>query len=307
MNCFWKKIFNSKPDKKSEYVQKICSRFKEYIPDIAPENIYKKITYFFIDEVLKPVFEEYKKEHNISDDITASKAAKDSTFVSPGPNTITSSQQDTEKGNKDNQPIEAGNNISSSGIERERNVFETHLTENHTDNHIEDNSVDLVNINNTNTENTSVNFTPNHITHIEDNSSNTRIITISSKNADDLEEIKSLINKLNSHFIELAETGSSLYLSSWTRTNEEQNEREQEFIKLKESFIEENKKLRLYFLVFPELKEAFEEMISLSASLTFWYGFKTNEDNNMFLKCNPQIEEYQKHVEAVWAALNPRG
>lgn len=53
------KYLNKMPDKKSENVQKICNNFKDVIPDITPENICKKVAYFFIDEVLRPAAKEY--------------------------------------------------------------------------------------------------------------------------------------------------------------------------------------------------------------------------------------------------------
>ena len=53
------KYLNSKPDKKSEYEQRICGKFKNDIPDITPENICKRIAAFFIDEVLTPASNNY--------------------------------------------------------------------------------------------------------------------------------------------------------------------------------------------------------------------------------------------------------
>lgn len=52
---------NKMHGKKSENVQKICCKLKEYIPDITPENICNRIAVFFIDEVLRPAAKEYEK------------------------------------------------------------------------------------------------------------------------------------------------------------------------------------------------------------------------------------------------------
>ena len=65
--CIEDYLYNMQ-DKKSENVQKICGRFKADIPDLTPENISVRIASFFVDEVLKPAAEEYKKRigNNVS-------------------------------------------------------------------------------------------------------------------------------------------------------------------------------------------------------------------------------------------------
>jgi len=52
---FLEDTFDSNPDKKAEYVQTICTKFKDDIPDISPDNICQKITDFFINDVLGSV------------------------------------------------------------------------------------------------------------------------------------------------------------------------------------------------------------------------------------------------------------
>lgn len=65
IEVFIEKYLNNAPDKKSEYVQKICDKFKNQIPDITHENICKKIANFFIEKVLKPAAEEYENTRNM--------------------------------------------------------------------------------------------------------------------------------------------------------------------------------------------------------------------------------------------------
>lgn len=123
------------------------------------------------------------------------------------------------------------------------------------------------------------------------------------RNADELAGLKALINELNSLFVELDEMGSMFYLSPFQRSEEEQNEKEQELETLKSDFINEHKKLRRYYLSFPELKELFEMMLSLSRTLTFRYGYKNDEQNRTRIVCDHKIEEYRKCVDKAWAAL----
>ncbi len=68
--CIEEYLYNMQ-DKKSENVQKICGRCKADIPDLTPENISVRIASFFVDEVLKPAAEEYKKRigNNVSSEI----------------------------------------------------------------------------------------------------------------------------------------------------------------------------------------------------------------------------------------------
>ncbi|MBE6864730.1 MAG: hypothetical protein E7495_09275 [Ruminococcus flavefaciens] len=124
------------------------------------------------------------------------------------------------------------------------------------------------------------------------------------RNADELAELKALINELNVLFTDLDEKGSVLYLSPFQRSEEEQNEKELELEALKSDFINEHKKLRRYYLSFPDLKELFEEMSSLSRTLTFWYGYKYDEQNRTRIVCDSQIEKYRKCVDKAWAALS---
>lgn len=124
-----------------------------------------------------------------------------------------------------------------------------------------------------------------------------------SKSADELAGLKALINELNVLFTDLDEKGSVLYLSPFPCSEEEQNEKEHELEALKSDFINEHKKLRRYYLSFPELKELFEEMLSLSRTLTFRYGYKNDEQNRTRIVCDHKIEEYRKCVDKAWAAL----
>ena len=72
------KYLNNMQDKKSENVQKICGKFKEYITDITPENICKKVAGFFIDVVLRPAAKEYEKTISSTKDLST---GKDSAYV----------------------------------------------------------------------------------------------------------------------------------------------------------------------------------------------------------------------------------
>lgn len=124
------------------------------------------------------------------------------------------------------------------------------------------------------------------------------------QNTDELAGLKALINELNVLFTELDEKGSVLYLSPFPRSEEEQNEKEQEIEALKSDFINEHKKLRRYYPSFPDLKELFEEMLSLSRSLTFWYGYKNDGQNRTRIVFDHKIEEYRKCVDEAWAVLS---
>lgn len=161
------------------------------------------------------------------------------------------------------------------------------------DNHSKDNSVT--------TTNTS---TTNNITLVEDNIRNTITLNTSSKNMDELDELKTLIKNLDSCFMNLKTTGINIHMSSWLCSEEEQKEKEQEFKNTKSDFIIEHKKLYYYYRSFPELTENFDRMISLSRTLTFWYGYKNNEQNHTRLECDYQIEEYSKCINEVWDALS---
>lgn len=170
------------------------------------------------------------------------------------------------------------------------------------DNHVEDNSVNITNINNDNTKETIIFSSTNQI-HIEDNRQNTTVINIAPNNDSNLTAIKGLISELNSNFLRLDEEGRILHLSSWIRSEKQQNEKEQEFKSLQYKFIEENKKLRQYYLTFPELNEIFDKMILLSETLTFRYDFRNDGDNRTFIKCDDRIEEYRKCIKEVWKAI----
>ena len=155
----------------------------------------------------------------------------------------------------------------------------------------------------TNINETFVDSMTNRIPLIKDDHSNTIIINTSSKNADELAELKALINELNSRFMDLDEKGFSFHVLSWILSEEEQKEKEQELEIIKSDFIIENKKLRLYYLSFPELEEKFEKMISLSRTLTFWYGYKGDEQNHTKTGCD-YIEEYRKCIHEVWKMIS---
>lgn len=199
--AFLKEYVNNKPDEKSANIQTLCGKFKDDIPDIAPENLCERIADFFVDEVLSPAAKEYKK--------TLASFKNASSKKAPAP----------------------------------------------------------------------------------------------AQNSNELAGLKALINELNVLFTELDEKGSVLYLSPFQRSEEEQNEKEQEFEALKSEFINENKKLRRYYLSSPELKELFEEMRSLSRTLTFRYGYKNDEQNRTRIVCDHKIEKYRKCVDKAWAAL----
>lgn len=199
--AFLEKYINNKLVEKSTNVQIIWGKFKDDIPDIAPENLCEKIAAFFVDEVLSPAAKEYEKT------LASIKTASSKRVPAPVQNT------------------------------------------------------------------------------------------------DELAGLKALINELNVLFTELDEKGSVLYLSPFQRSEDERTEKEQELEALKSDFINEHKKLRRYYLSFPELKELFEEMCSLSRTLTFWYGYKNDEQNRTRIVCDRKIEEYRKCVDKAWAAL----
>ena len=167
------------------------------------------------------------------------------------------------------------------------------------DNHTEDNSVNIINTSTNNIAETTVNSTINNITLFEDNRSNTIVINISEKNDSELTKLKTLINELNVGFIDLYDKGIALHSPFAHRTDEEQNEKEQEFESLRAEFIDKNKKLRYYYLSFPELRDIFEEMLSLSATLTFEVGFTDNSKNQA-----QYIEKYEKCITMIWNALS---
>ncbi|MCR4861511.1 MAG: hypothetical protein K5884_02695 [Ruminococcus sp.] len=199
--AFLRKYIDNKPAEKSANLQTLCGRFKDDIPDIAPENLCEKIAAFFLDDVLSPAAKEYEK--------TLASIKTASSRKAPAP----------------------------------------------------------------------------------------------VQNSDELAGLKDLINELNVLFTELDEKGSVLYLSPFQRPEEERKEKEQELEALKSDFINEHKKLRRYYLSFPELKELFEEMLSLSRTLTFQYGYKNDEQNRTRIVCDHKIEEYRKCVDKAWAAL----
>lgn len=84
-----------------------------------------------------------------------------------------------------------------------------------------------------------------------------------------------------------------LHSSSWLSSDEEQNEKEQEFESLRTEFIEKNKELRYYYLSFPELSDLFEEIISLSSALTFEFSFTNNAKNQAIAL---QLDKYESHI-----------
>ncbi len=180
-------------------------------------------------------------------------------------------------------------------------VQEANSGENTIDNRSEGN---LTNISTTNINETVVSSKINNTTPINDNRSNTIVINTSSKNASVLEELKDLITELNTMFMDLDERGRVLHMSSWLRSDDEQNEKEQQFKALKVDFIEKHSKLRRYYLSFSELSEMFDELRSLSHTLTFWYGFKNDKQNHTRIVCDHQIEEYRKCIDAVWEVLS---
>ena len=172
------------------------------------------------------------------------------------------------------------------------------------DGYSEDNSNNITNISTTNINETVVSSMINNTTLINDNRSNTIVINTLSKNASELEGLKALITELNTIFMNLDEIGLILHMSSWLKSDDEQNEKEQQFEALKVDFIKEHNKLRRYYLSFSELREMFDELRSLSHTLTFWYGYRNDEQNKTRIECDHQIEKYRKCIEAVWNALS---
>lgn len=251
---------NKMQGKESENVQKICSRFKEDIPDITPENISERIASFFVDEVLKPAAKEYEKTIPRTKDVST---GKDPASVQGTPN-------------------------AESAI----------------DGYSEDNSNNITNISTTSINETVVSSMINSTTLINDNRSNTIVINTLSKNASELEGLKALITELNTSFMNLDEIGLVLHMSSWLKSDDEQNEKEQQFEALKVDFIKKHNKLRRYYLSFSELREMFDELRSLSHTLTFWYGYRNDEQNQTRIECDHQIEKYRKCIEEVWNALS---
>lgn len=247
IESFLKATFDSKPDKKSEYMQLICNRFKDDISAITPENVCKKITDFFIVEVLKTAAKECKKV------IANSKTFSDE---------------------KDSNYIQG-----------------TYDKANFTDNHTEFNKIN------------SDSSTANNITRIENKSSKTIVINIESKDRDELVNLKTLINEINSRFIDLNDKCFRLHTLSWTYSKEEQNEKEQELEVFKTEFIDGNKKLQRYYLSFSELKEKFDELIFLSSSMTFWSGSRNNEGHNLSVAQDFQVDKYRKCIAEIWEAL----
>ncbi|MDD6060427.1 MAG: hypothetical protein PUB97_08620 [Ruminococcus sp.] len=204
------------------------------------------------------------------------------------------------KGNKERTINPQIDDSNSDGKEEQKSTPQNSITDNHT----EDKSVNITSTSLTNINETFVDSMTNHISLIKDDHSNNIIINISSKNADELAGLKALINELNSRFMDLDEKGISFNMSSWLCSEEEQNKKEQEFEIIKSDFIIENKKLRLYYLSFPELEEKFEEMIFLSQTLTFWYGYKNDGHGHIGIDCDHQIEEYRKCIHEVWKILS---
>ena len=258
---FLEEFFNKNPKKKAEYAQIICNSFKNDIPDITAENICEKITTFFINEVLRPAVKENKKEA--------------ATATPP----LNSAQA---------QGSEPATDVDDSTEQDNDSLHNTNHTENYYDNHI-----DNYNENTTNINETSLSSVTNNITLVNDNRSNTITINISEKNDSELTKLKTLINELNVRFMDLKEKGCVLHSSSWLSSDEEQNEKEQEFESLRTEFIEKNKELRYYYLSFPELSDLFEEIISLSSALTFEFSFTNNAKNQAIAL---QLEKYESHI-----------
>lgn len=203
------------------------------------------------------------------------------------------------KGNKERTINHQIDDSNSDGKEEPKSTTQNSITDNHT----EDKSANITSTSMTNINETFVDSMTNRIPLIKDDHSNTIIINTSSKNADELAELKALINELNSRFMDLDEKGFSFHVLSWILSEEEQKEKEQELEIIKSDFIIENKKLRLYYLSFPELEEKFEKMISLSRTLTFWYGYKGDEQNHTKTGCD-YIEEYRKCIHEVWKMIS---
>lgn len=138
-----------------------------------------------------------------------------------------------------------------------------------------------------------------------DDSANTKegesASTTTNINTDKIEELKDLISELNGGFIELKDKGIELHSPFAHRTDEEQNVKEQEFESIRTDFIEKHNRLRRYYLSFPELRDIFEEMLSLSATLSFEIGFTNNVKNQAIAF---QKEKYEKCIDNVWKALN---
>lgn len=268
IETFLKNTFDGTTDKKAEYVQIICEKFKDDIPDITAENICKKIAAFFIDEVLRPAVKANKKE-----DATT-------------PHPLNSAQS------QEGEPTTA---VDDTTEQNNDSLNNTNHTENYYDNH-----TDNYNENTTNINETSLSSVTNNTTHVNDNRTNIITITISEKNTNELAELKALINELNEGFMVLEDKGIALYSPFAHITDEEQNKKEQEFESLRTDFILKNKKLRRYYLSFPELRNVFEEMLSLSATMTFEVGFTSNAQNQAIAF---RIEKYGKCITEIWEIL----
>ena len=277
---FLEEFFNKNPKKKAEYAQIICNSFKNDIPDITAENICEKITTFFINEVLRPAVKENKKE-------AATATPPLNSAQAQGSEPATDVDDSTEQ---DNDSLHNTNHTENYYDNHTDNYSES--TTNHSENYY-DNHIDNYNENTTNINETSLSSVTNNITLVNDNRSNTITIIISEKNANELAELKALINELNVRFMDLKEKGCVLHSSSWLSSDEEQNEKEQEFESLRTEFIEKNKELRYYYLSFPELSDLFEEIISLSSALTFEFSFTNNAKNQAIAL---QLEKYESHI-----------
>jgi len=292
---FLEEFFNKNPAKKAEYAQIICNSFKNDIPDITAENICEKITTFFINEVLRPAVKENKKEAATATPPLNSAQTQES---EPATDVDDSTEQDNDSLHNTNHTENYYDNHTDNYSEST-----TNHSENYYDNHTEDNSFNITNTSTNNIAETTVNSTINNITLFEDNISNKIIINTSSKEPDELAGLKTLIKELYSSFKYLDDKGRILHLPPLSRPKEEQIKKELEFQALKAEFIKENNKLRCYYLSFSELKEAFDELLSLSNTLTFWYGYRNDEQNQTRIECDHQIEEYRKCIEEVWKAL----
>ncbi len=69
IKSFIEDYINSKPNERAKNEQTLCDNFRDVISDISRDNLYERITTFYIDEVLKPAANSAKKVGKKSVDV----------------------------------------------------------------------------------------------------------------------------------------------------------------------------------------------------------------------------------------------
>jgi hypothetical protein len=69
IKLFIKDYISSKPNERAKNEQTLCDNFRDVISDISRDNLYERITTFYIDEVLKPAANSAKKVGKKSVDV----------------------------------------------------------------------------------------------------------------------------------------------------------------------------------------------------------------------------------------------